>query len=67
MFYREEFQTLKARLEEPRRLIQVVLGPRGVGKTTVVKEALAGLDVPWKFFSAERNPDSARPGWFGRR
>ncbi len=30
-----------ARLQEPRRFLQVVAGPRQVGKTTLVRQALA--------------------------
>ena len=33
-FQRQQFHTLKARLEERRRFIQVLAGPRQVGKST---------------------------------
>ena len=40
MFKRSEYQIIKSRLEEPRRFIQVIMGPRQVGKSTV-NEAFA--------------------------
>ena len=40
MFERSELQTLKKRINEPRRFMQVVMGPRQVGKTTLVESAL---------------------------
>ena len=53
MFQRAEYQKVKARLEEPRRFIQVLIGPRQVGKTTVVKQVLADLSLPHLFYSAD--------------
>lgn len=44
---------LAARLLEPRRFLQVVSGPRQVGKTTVVEQVLEGLDRPNTFVSAD--------------
>ena len=40
MFERAHLQTLRSRLSEPRRHIQVVIGPRQVGKTTMVLQLL---------------------------
>ena len=44
---------LKARLEEPSALIQAVLGPRQVGKTTGVKQCLARLRAKSLYVSAD--------------
>ena len=44
---------LAARLSEPRRFIQVVAGPRQVGKTTLVRQVLAELAPPWHYASAD--------------
>jgi predicted AAA+ superfamily ATPase len=44
---------LAARLGEPRRFLNVVAGPRQVGKTTLVQQVLAGLDRPNVFVSAD--------------
>ena len=40
MYKRAEYQTIKDRINEPRKFIQVVMGPRQVGKSTVVKQGL---------------------------
>jgi predicted AAA+ superfamily ATPase len=45
--------TLVARLRETRRFIQVVTGPRQVGKTTLVRQALADLPIPALYASAD--------------
>jgi predicted AAA+ superfamily ATPase len=37
-------ESIQSRLDEPRPLIQVVLGPRQVGKTTGIRQALAALE-----------------------
>jgi len=52
-FQRTFTAMLCARLEEPRRFIQVVAGPRQVGKTTVVEQVLAGSRIPSVFASAD--------------
>ena len=53
MYKRSEYQVIKGRLEEPRRFIQVVMGPRQIGKSTVVKQVLKDLSQPYQFFSAD--------------
>ena len=58
MYKRADYQTIKSRLEEPRHFIQVVMGPRQVGKTTVVKQVLKDLDLPFQHFSADNVPNS---------
>lgn len=40
MFQRLHFQSLTKRLEEPRGFMQVLVGPRQVGKTTLVSQLL---------------------------
>ena len=39
MIQRAEIKELTARLKEPRKFIQVIVGPRQVGKTTMVSQA----------------------------
>ena len=58
MYKRAEYQTIKSRLEERRKFIQVVMGPRQVGKSTVVKQVLGDLDTPYQLFSADNVPAS---------
>lgn len=62
MFQRAEFHTIKARLEEPRKFIQVVMGARQIGKSTVVKQVLQAIDAPYHFFSADNVP-ATNSGW----
>ena len=52
-FVREFAESLASRLLEPRRYIQVVTGARQVGKTTLVRQVLSGLDHPHRFASAD--------------
>lgn len=56
MYKRSEYKTIKVRLEEPRRFIQVVMGARQIGKSTVVKQVLKDLEAPYQFFSADNVP-----------
>lgn len=53
MIIRSQSNDLIARLQEPRRTIQVVAGPRQVGKTTLVKQVLQQLSTPSRFFNAD--------------
>jgi predicted AAA+ superfamily ATPase len=52
-FERSQADTLAARLGEPRRFLQAVAGARQVGKTTLVEQVLARLDVRSVFVSAD--------------
>lgn len=58
MYKRSEYLTIKSRLEEPRRFIQVIMGPRQVGKSTVVKQVLQDYEGEYLFFSADNVPAS---------
>lgn len=53
MFERSTVVTLERRIKEPRRFIQVLMGPRQVGKTTIVSQTLANLKIPYTFESAD--------------
>jgi uncharacterized protein len=50
---RPVFQQLLSRLEEPRRFIQVLLGPRQVGKTTLALQVSKELKKPSYYISAD--------------
>lgn len=41
MFERADLQTLTGRILNERRFMQVVIGPRQVGKTTLVKQLIS--------------------------
>lgn len=56
MYKRAEYQTITNRLKEQRRFIQVVMGARQIGKSTVVKQVLKDLDAPYQFYSADNVP-----------
>lgn len=58
MFKRAIFQTIKSRIEEDRKFIQVVMGARQIGKSTVVKQVLNEIDVPYQIYSADNAPAS---------
>lgn len=62
MYKRAEYQVITRRLKEPRRFVQVVMGPRQVGKSTVVKQVLKDLDAPYMFYSADNVP-ATNGGW----
>lgn len=53
MFERKEVDVLRQRLNEPRRFIQAITGPRQIGKSTVVRQALVGAQVPVIFEIAD--------------
>lgn len=44
-FHRPAYDTLLTRLREPRRYVQIVSGPRQVGKTTLVRQVAEDLEV----------------------
>lgn len=49
-------------MEEPRRFIQVIVGARQVGKSTVAKQVLKDLKIPYQFYSADNVP-TTNNGW----
>lgn len=62
MYKRQEYQLITSRLKEKRRFIQVIVGPRQVGKTTVMKQVLQDIGMPYQVFSADNVPTS-HTGW----
>lgn len=52
-YQRPQFDMLARRLAEPRRFIQVVAGPRQVGKTTLVQQVVEASGMPVQFASAD--------------
>ncbi|HEY4831223.1 MAG TPA: AAA family ATPase, partial [Waddliaceae bacterium] len=47
------FQQLLKRLQEPRQFIQVLLGPRQVGKTTLALQVGEAIGRPCHYISAD--------------
>jgi len=70
-YRRPQAAELARRLAEPRRFIQVVAGPRQVGKSTLVAQAVEALPVPVRIASADepalRGPDWIAAQWEAAR
>jgi uncharacterized protein len=56
MFERAELQIIKKRINEPRRFLQVISGPRQVGKTTLVKQLATQISFPVMYEAADAVP-----------
>jgi len=65
-FQRPQAAVLAERLAEPRRFVQVVAGPRQVGKSTLVQQVTAELDVPVRYVSADE-PTLRGPDWINQQ
>ena len=61
-FIRPQAAVLARRLREARRFIQAVTGPRQVGKTTLVRQVVAGQKLQARFASADE-PTLRGAGW----
>ena len=53
LFRRPQGEILAQRLQEPRRFLQIVAGPRQVGKTTLVEQVLGEANRPSVIVSAD--------------
>src|SRR5277367_1076876 len=58
MFRRHDLARIVRRLKEPRRFLQVLAGPRQVGKTTLVRQAMEAIGERCSYATA----DSPAPG-----
>ena len=56
MYERSELQLIKKRVNEPRKFIQVISGPRQVGKTTLITQLYDQLSIPAVYESADAVP-----------
>jgi len=65
-YQRPQAAVLAERLAEPRRFLQVVAGPRQVGKSTLVQQVTGGLDVPVRYVSADE-PTLRAADWIGQQ
>lgn len=69
-FKRDIVSVIKERINEPRRFIQIVIGPRQTGKTTAVVQSLEEYVAPYLFVEAtkgESNADWLRAQWYRAR
>ncbi len=64
-FQRKQFNIVLSRIKEPCGKIQVVVGPRQVGKSTLMDQVLAQCPIPYSLAKAD-NVDSNDPNWIKR-
>ncbi|MBR4648996.1 MAG: ATP-binding protein [Bacteroidaceae bacterium] len=62
MFKRAQYIELESRLGEPRSRIQVISGPRQVGKSTMVKQVLQETSIAYTLVSAD-DVSHSDTGW----
>ena len=60
MYKRPCFEIIRQRLESSRQFLQVLMGPRQVGKTTLIRQILEDYPNPWHYASAD---DALSPAW----
>lgn len=65
-YQRPQAAELARRLAEPRRFVQVVAGPRQVGKTTLAQQVTARSGVPVRYASADE-PTLRGPEWIAQQ
>lgn len=53
MFKRRVFANILKRMVEPRKFIQVLAGPRQVGKTTLSRQLMEAVNIPTHYASAD--------------
>jgi len=53
MFQRSVIKPLEVRIKEKRNFIQVIAGPRQVGKTTLISQLLERIEIPSMYISAD--------------
>ena len=64
-YERKHVAEIRKRLSEPRSTIVAITGPRQVGKTTMVRQALEGAIAPVLYKSADGLVLSGSSGWLG--
>jgi len=60
MYQRPYLSILRKRMSDPRQFIQVLMGPRQVGKTTLARQFLEGYSFPWHYAPAD---EATHPLW----
>jgi len=66
MYKRSMTETLSKRLKEKRGFIQVIVGPRQVGKTTAIQQILKGIHTP-SYYAAADLPAPPDTQWISRQ
>lgn len=65
-YQRPQSAALAERLAEPRRHLQVVAGPRQVGKSTLVQQVVEAAGLPVRSASADQ-PTLRGPEWIAQQ
>ncbi len=52
-YMRPQVLTVRDRLGQPRHAIQIIIGPRQVGKTTLIHQVMASTDLPGEYHAAD--------------
>ncbi len=55
-YKRPQYKEVTSRIEEPRSKIQVIVGPRQVGKSTLIGQVLEECKIPFESYSADDVP-----------
>ncbi|MEG0791566.1 MAG: ATP-binding protein [Gordonibacter sp.] len=61
MYQRTVVESLLARMNESRRFIQMLIGPRQTGKSTAIRQALKHIEIP--YHSVQASIDSSSRDW----
>ena len=64
-FVRKQYDIVLSRIKEPRGKIQVIVGPRQVGKSTLMDQVLEKCPIPYTLAKAD-NIDPNDRGWIKR-
>lgn len=64
-YKRVQFAEIMARIGEKRSKMQVIVGPRQVGKSTLIGQVLEECDIPYDTYSAD-NVAVASSGWISQ-
>jgi len=64
---RQGLQVFTRRLREPRRFLQVLAGPRQVGKTTLMRQSLASLSASPQGRSIAQHSVSRGQPWLAKQ
>ncbi len=65
-YQRPQYDVIRKRIRGPRRFIQIVAGPRQVGKSTLVSQVLQELELPSHSVSAD-DPAAQHAAWIAQQ
>lgn len=59
-YKRSQYQLVIDRLNEPRLRLQVIIGPRQVGKSTLIRQVLETTNIPFDAYNADDIPNAGQ-------